>query len=52
VWRYLNNGDKVRVSKRTGRIIPVPDEAYSTIDYVKKSLYTRKLGLILFNKKF
>ena len=23
MWRYLGNGDKVRVSKRTGRIIPI-----------------------------
>jgi hypothetical protein len=30
----------VRVSKRTGNIIPIPAEAEATIDYKKKSEYT------------
>ena len=29
-FRYTEDGEKVRVSKRTGRIIPVPDAARDT----------------------
>lgn len=36
-WRYDDNGERVRVSTRTERIIPIPAQAYETIDYVEKS---------------
>ena len=39
VYRYTKDGEKVRVSKRTGNVIPIPPEAESTIDYKKKSEY-------------
>lgn len=39
-WRYTENNDRVRVSLRTGRIIPVPVQAEETYDY--KSLRTYK----------
>lgn len=38
-WRYTEEGDKVRVSKRTGRIIPIPPSSEETKDYKAKSLY-------------
>ncbi|KAL7675648.1 hypothetical protein ACOME3_001916 [Neoechinorhynchus agilis] len=38
-WRYTGDGVRVRVSTRTGRIIPIPEQAYETIDYAKKSVY-------------
>lgn len=38
-WRYTESGQKVRVSKRTGRIIPMPAAAEETKDYKTKSLY-------------
>jgi len=39
VWRYTEDGEKVRVSKRTGRIIPIPALAHETYDYKVKSAY-------------
>lgn len=39
VYRYTEEGEKVRVSKRTGQVIPVPPDAEATIDYVKPSAY-------------
>lgn len=33
VWRYTEDGDEVRVSVRTGRIIPITRAAYATQDY-------------------
>ncbi len=47
VWRFIEDGSKVRVSKRTGRVIPIPDDAYATIDYIQKSNYKRNF---FFNK--
>ncbi|KAI0981857.1 hypothetical protein GJ496_007361 [Pomphorhynchus laevis] len=41
-WRYTEAGDKVRVSKRTERIIPIPKQAEETIDYKTKESYQRK----------
>jgi large subunit ribosomal protein L24 len=41
VFRYTEKGEKVRVSKRTGQIIPVPPDAEATVDYAKKSAYKR-----------
>lgn len=38
-WRYNDDGEKVRVSTRTERVIPVPEQAYETIDYVDASNY-------------
>nr|CAG4650352.1 EOG090X0ADH [Sida crystallina] len=32
-WRYSEQGEKVRVSKRSGHIIPIPAAADETIDY-------------------
>ena len=33
VWKYDENGERVRVSTRTGRILPVPGESFKTKDY-------------------
>ncbi|XP_043684130.1 probable 39S ribosomal protein L24, mitochondrial [Vespula pensylvanica] len=38
-WRYTDEGEKVRVSVRTGRIIPIPESALETIDYKLPKLY-------------
>ncbi|XP_064618873.1 large ribosomal subunit protein uL24m-like [Lineus longissimus] len=38
-WRYSEQGEQVRVSKRTGRIIPLPREAYELEDFVLPSDY-------------
>lgn len=38
-WRYTEDGKKVRVSIRTGYIIPVPQKAFETYDYKSKELY-------------
>ncbi|XP_019868916.1 probable 39S ribosomal protein L24, mitochondrial [Aethina tumida] len=38
-WRYTEEGEKVRVSTRTGRIIPIPPSSEETIDYKTKSTY-------------
>ena len=38
-WRYTEQGDKVRISKRTGLIIPIPITATETIDYKTKAGY-------------
>ncbi|KAL1513496.1 hypothetical protein ABEB36_002900 [Hypothenemus hampei] len=38
-WRFTEQGDKVRVSLRTGRIIPIPKSVEETIDYKSKSTY-------------
>ncbi|KAK2579464.1 hypothetical protein KPH14_010779 [Odynerus spinipes] len=38
-WRYTEKGEKVRVSVRTGRIIPIPVSAEETRDYKLPSLY-------------
>ncbi len=32
-WRFTEDGERVRISVRTGRELPVPSEAYETIDY-------------------
>lgn len=42
IWRYLEDGKKVRVSKQSGREIPLTPAAFSTIDYFKKLAYKRK----------
>lgn len=38
-WRYTEEGKKVRVSTRTGRIIPLPATMEETIDYKTKATY-------------
>lgn len=38
-WRFTEEGEKVRVSKRTGRILPIPKAHEETKDYKSKSLY-------------
>lgn len=32
-WMYTEGGERVRVSKRSGKILPIPKQAYETIDY-------------------
>lgn len=38
-WRYTEEGEKVRVSTRTGRIIPFPASMEETKDYKTKKTY-------------
>ncbi|XP_063394565.1 large ribosomal subunit protein uL24m [Cydia fagiglandana] len=38
-WRYTEEGEKVRVSTASSRIIPIPKAAEETIDYKSKELY-------------
>lgn len=38
-WRFTEDGNKVRVSVRTGRIIPIPKLAEETYDYKTKGTY-------------
>ncbi|XP_015109835.1 probable 39S ribosomal protein L24, mitochondrial [Diachasma alloeum] len=38
-WRWTEDGEKVRVSTRTGRIIPIPMTAKETMDYKLPHLY-------------
>lgn len=38
-WRYTESGEEVRVSLRTGRIIPMPATAEETIDYKTRGTY-------------
>lgn len=41
-WRFTEEGEKVRVSTRTGRIIPIPKLAEETPDYKTKATYTEQ----------
>ncbi|XP_068221506.1 large ribosomal subunit protein uL24m [Palaemon carinicauda] len=41
-WRYTESGERVRVSVRTGRIIPMPKQAEETPDYKTKSTYNEQ----------
>ncbi|CAG4966345.1 unnamed protein product [Colias eurytheme] len=38
-WRFTEEGDKVRVSTSSSRIIPIPKSAEETVDYKSKDLY-------------
>jgi len=38
-WRYTEAGERVRVSLRSGTVIPVPSKAAETIDYKTRSKY-------------
>lgn len=39
VWRFTEEGEKVRVSLRSGRVIPLPATAEETMDYKSKKTY-------------
>lgn len=41
-WRYTSEGERVRVSVRSGKLIPLPGEAYETKDYKKPELYKER----------
>lgn len=41
-WRYTEEGKKVRVSVRSGRILPIPLAAEETYDYKSKGAYAGK----------
>lgn len=41
-WRYDEEGRRVRVSLRTGRIIELPPEAYQTVDYKNSAEYIER----------
>lgn len=41
-WRFTEEGEPVRVSLRSGRIIPIPKMSQETKDYKSESLYTAK----------
>jgi len=38
-WRYTDSGERVRVSVKTGRIIPLPIGASELDDFVNPKLY-------------
>ena len=39
-WRYTEDGERVRVSRRSGRILPIPEVAKATADYMAPESYT------------
>jgi len=41
-WRYTEDGTRVRVGVRTGRILPVPMQDEETVDYKRKEQYQAK----------
>lgn len=41
-WRYTEEAEKVRVSLRTGRIIPLPKSMEETHDYKSKAAYIER----------
>lgn len=41
-WRYTEDGEKVRVSTRTGRLIPIPESNNHTHDYKTKGAYVER----------
>nr|XP_034171572.1 probable 39S ribosomal protein L24, mitochondrial isoform X2 [Osmia lignaria] len=38
-WRYTEEGERVRISTRSNRIIPIPGSSKETIDYKSPELY-------------
>ena len=38
-WRFTEDGERVRISTRTGHVIPMPSEAHQTVDYKSKMGY-------------
>ena len=43
-WRFTDEGERVRVSLRTGRIVPVPTIADETHDYKTPASYKGKVN--------
>jgi len=41
-WRFLENGERVRISLRSGRVIPIPVMAEETIDFKTRGTYVDK----------
>lgn len=41
-WRFTEEGEKVRVSARTGRILPIPKSNDETVDYKMKGTYVER----------
>lgn len=41
-WRFTEEGEKVRVSTRTGRLIPIPKANQETKDFKTESMYIAK----------
>ncbi|XP_033187716.1 mitochondrial ribosomal protein L24 [Bombus vancouverensis nearcticus] len=41
-WRYTQDGEYVRVSLRTGRIIPIPVSSQETVDYKTPDMYVEE----------
>lgn len=41
-WRFTEDGEKVRVSARTGRLIPIPESNNQTHDYKTKGAYIER----------
>ncbi|ODN00716.1 putative 39S ribosomal protein L24, mitochondrial [Orchesella cincta] len=39
-WRFTEDGERVRVSLRTGRIVPIPHSAEETMDYKSRKTYS------------
>lgn len=38
-WGYTEQGERIRKSKRSGKVIPVPTSAYSTYEYSAPANY-------------
>ena len=47
-WRYTEEGEKVRVSRRTGRIIPIPGAAEESYEYRTRQTYRGMYGTVSF----
>lgn len=47
-WRFTEDGERVRVSLRTGRIIPLPPSGFETWDYKTPETYLGKLDQALY----
>ena len=45
-WRFTEKGDRVRVSVRTGRIIPLPSGAKELDDFVNPLTYVGKSSFL------
>lgn len=41
-WRFTEEGERVRVSQRSGRIIPMPKTIDETVDFKSPSVYVEK----------
>lgn len=41
-WRYDEDGNQIRISLRSERVVPIPLQAYETIDYKQKTLYVEE----------